>query len=149
MMKVAESYTCEKVCDFLREIGMDAYVREFREFSITGDVLLKAEQGQGLIDLGVINAIHRHKIYILFQRRLDGGANKIAKRYPVEEVVRFLHCTKMSEYAEMFLQNEIDGECLLEASEEALQSLGVNKHIHRLSIKSQFKKFTTPLYTTL
>ena len=147
-MKLAESYTCEQVCEFLCTIGMGEYVQEFKEFSITGDVLLKAEQGQGLIDLGVINAIHRLKIYILFQRHLD-GASKLAKRYPVEEVVRFLHCTKMSQYADMFEQNEIDGECLLEASEEALQALGVNKHIHRLSIKSQFKNYITPRYTTL
>ena len=148
MRKLAETYTCEQVCEFLCAIGMDAYVQEFREFSITGDILLKAEQGQGLIDLGVTNAIHRLKICILFQRRLD-GVSKLAKRYPVEEVVRFLHCTRMSEYAKMFEENEIDGECLLEASEEALQSLGVNKHIHRLSIKTQFKNFITPRYTTL
>ena len=148
MLKVAERYTCEQVCEFLSSIGMDVYVQEFQDFSITGDVLLKAGQGQGLIDIGVTNAIHRLKIYILFQHHLD-GASKVAKLFPVEEVVRFLHCTRMSEYADTFQQNEIDGECLLEASEEALQALGVDKLIHRLSIKSQFKNFITPRYTTL
>lgn len=146
--RLAQSYTCEQVCGFLDEIGLQEYVSQFEEYGITGEVLLDAGQGKGLEDLGVVDPLHRLKIYVLFRRKLD-GISKIAKRCPVEEVVRFLHSIKMSEHVEKFEENSIDGELLLEATQEALAKLGVTKHIQRISIMTNFKNYINPRSTTL
>ena len=120
----------------------------FKDLDISGDVLLMAGQGAGLEDLGVTNPLHRLKISILFRRQLE-GVGKIAKRYPVEEVIRFLNAHKMNEFVEKFKEEQIDGEMLLDASEEVLNELGIQKHIQKLALKSNFKKYITPRFTTL
>ena len=136
------------MCEFLREIGLEQYVGKFEEYGITGDVLYKAGQGKGLEELGVIDALHRLKISVLFRRKLE-GESKVFKRYPVEEVVRFLNMHNMREYVERFEAEGIDGELLLEATDAALVDLGVEKQIHRITIMSKFKNYVTPQYTTL
>lgn len=146
--RMAEACTPPQVLSFLQSIGMDEYVSAFKEMDIAGDVLLMAGQGTGLGDLGVTNPLHRLKISVLFRRQLE-GVGKVAKRYPVEEVVRFLHAHKMSEFVGMFEQHCIDGEMLMEASEDALNELGVTKQIQKLALKSSFKKYITPRFTTL
>jgi hypothetical protein len=146
--KLAEGYTCEKVCEFLVQIGLKGYVPQFEEYGITGEILLNAGQGKGLEELGVVDPIHRLKIYILFRRQLE-GISKIAKRFPVEEVIRFLHSIKMSEHVEKFEENQIDGEMLMEITEETLEALGVTKHIQRISIVTNYKNYIRPRFTTL
>lgn len=136
------------MCDFLREQGLEQYVPKFEEYSITGDVLYKAEQGRGLEELGVTDALHRLKIFVLFRRKLE-GESKLYKRYPVEEVVRFLNMHNMREYVNRFEAEAIDGELLLESNDDALVVLGVDKQIHRITIRSKFKGYVTPQYTTL
>ena len=140
--------SCEQVCDFLRQIGLEQYVPKFEEYSITGDVLYRAGQGSGLEELGVMDALHRLKISVLFRRTLE-GESKVFKRYPVEEVVRFLNMHNMPEYVERFEKEGIDGELLLEATDDALIALGVEKQIHRITIRSKFTNYVTPQYTTL
>ena len=121
---------------------------QFEEYGITGEILLDAEQGKGLEDLGVDNPLHRLKICVLFRRKLD-GISKIAKRYPVEEVARFLHSIKMSEHVQKFEENNIDGELLVEATHDALACLGVTKQIQRITIMNNFKNYIFPRSTTL
>ena len=145
-MKKAANYSCEALCDFLEKIGMEEYVQNFEEYSISGDILLSA--GQKLDGLGINNPLHCLKICILFRRELE-GLSKIAKKFPVEEVVRFLHSIKMNEHVQSFQEHGIDGELLLEASEEVLEELGVKNHIQRLSIKMRFVDYVTPRNTTL
>ena len=125
---------------------MEEYVQNFQDFSVSGDILLSA--GQDLNDLGIENALHCLKISILFQRQLE-GLSKVAKKFPVEEVVRFLHSVKLSEHVASFQEQEIDGEFLLAASEKVLEVLGVKNHIQRLSIKKRFADYVTPRSTTL
>lgn len=145
---MAESYSPQQVQDFLTSIGMGEYIPAFKELDISGDVLLMSGQGRGLEELGVKNPLHRLKISILFRRQLE-GLGKIAKRYPVEEVARFLHAHKMSEFVEKFEEEKIDGEMLMEAPDEVLDELGVKKHIQKLALKTNFKKYITPRFTTL
>lgn len=146
--RLAESFTCEQVCGFLDEISLGEYKPQFEEYSITGDLLLNAGKGKGLEELGVVNPLHRLKISVLFRRKLE-GVSKLAKRYPVEEVVRFLHSIKMSQHVESFEKNNIDGELLMEASHEVLEVLGVTKEIQCITILANFKKYTNPRSTTL
>ena len=94
------------------------------------------------------NPLHRLKISLLFRRQLE-GIGKIAKRYPVEEVVRFLNANKMNKFVEMFEEHKIDGEMLMEASDDVLAELGIANQIQKLALKSNFKKYITPRFTTL
>ena len=125
---------------------MEDYVQNFQDLEMTGDILLSA--GQDLKDLGIENPLHCLKICILFQRQLE-GVSAVARKFPVEEVVRFLHSIKMSEYVPNFQEQGIDGEFMLAASEEVLEALGVKNHIQRLSIKKRFEDYVTPRSTVL
>ena len=125
---------------------MEEYVQNFEEYGITGDILFSA--GQKLDGLGITNPLHCLKICILFRRQLE-GLSRMAKKFPVEEVVRFLNSIKMNEHVQSFQEHGIDGELLHEASEEVLEALGVNNHIQRLSIKMRFADYVTPRSTTL
>lgn len=144
--KRATSYTTEALCAFLEKIGLEVYTQNFEDFYITGDTLLDA--GQNLSDLGITNPLHSLQINVLFKRELE-GVGQLAKRFPVEEVGRFLHSIKMSEYVKPFEEHKIDGEILMEASEEVLEVLGVKNHIQRLTIKNRFGEYIIPRYTTL
>ena len=146
--KLAQAFTCEQVCTFLKGIGLDEYILQFEDYSINGEILLAAGQGKGLEELGVVNPLHRLKIFILFRRQLE-GASKIAKRFPVEEVIRFLCSIKMNEHVEKFKEHQIDGEMLLEATNDALEAIGVTKQIQRITIVSNFKNYINPRHTTL
>ena len=144
----AEAYSPQQVLDFLTSIGLEEYIPAFKECDISGEILLQAGHGKALEDIGVTNALHRLKISILFRRQLE-DISKIAKRYPTEEVVRFLHNNRMSEFVDKFEKNQIDGEMLMEASDEVLDELGVRKHIQKISLRTNFKKYITPRFTTL
>ena len=94
------------------------------------------------------SALHRLKIHILFRRRLE-GVGKVAKRYPVTEVIRFLHANRLSDLVETFEKHQIDGEILMEASDEVLEELGIEKQIQRIALMTHFRNYITPCYTTL
>ena len=136
------------MCEFLKEIGLEEYIPKFGEYGIVGEVLLQAGQGKGLEEIGVTSALHRLKIHILFRRRLE-GVGKVAKRYPVTEVIRFLHANRLSDLVETFEKHQIDGEILMEASDEVLEELGIEKQIQRIALMTHFRNYITPRFTTL
>ena len=63
--------------------------------------------------------------------------------YPVSVVLEFLEAQKMTEYMKAFHDHGIDGDILLEANDAVLNELGVTKALHKVKLKTKFKKFTS------
>ena len=58
-----------------------------------------------------------------------------AENYTPEHVIQFLKEIGLSHHVAAFSENEIDGDLLLESTDEILEELGVNSAVERLKIK--------------
>ena len=119
---------------------MDQYATAFEEYEINGELLIQFQDGD-LEDLGVNNPLHRLIIRMCF-RRLVLGSEEFASRYPPQAVAQFLDANKqLKQFSRSFLENAIDGELLLNASDDVLQKLGVEKGVHMRMIRTKFKSW--------
>ncbi len=81
----------------------------------------------------------RLRISTYFRRHVVKSEG-LAELYPVEVVVQFLEVTRpLQQFAASFGENKIDGELLLNASDEVMAELGVEKGVHKLMIRQKFK----------
>ena len=67
--------------------------------------------------------------------------SEIAKSVDKDGIKKFLHHIKLSQYIELFLNNDIDGNMLVALSQEDLKDLGVNNKFHRTKIIVQFQSY--------
>ena len=64
-----------------------------------------------------------------------------AARYSVEQVGEFLKSIGMGQYVEIFAENEMSGEMMLEADDKDLEEIGVESRLHRIKIMVLFKRY--------
>ena len=64
-----------------------------------------------------------------------------AAGYSVEQVGEFLESIGMSQYVEIFAENEMNGEMMLEADDKDLEEIGVESRLHRIKIMVLFKRY--------
>lgn len=70
--------------------------------------------------------IEQLRCHTLYHRHLSGRRSKLADQCPVEKVVQFFEKHKvLRDKASLIEENKIDGEMLLQASEEAIEELGI------------------------
>ena len=67
-----------------------------------------------------------------------GCAKDFAKSYSVRQVCNFLKEIKLSQYEQIFLDNQIDGSRLFVYNEEDLEEIGVEKTHHQILITQLF-----------
>lgn len=63
----------------------------------------------------------------------------MASRLTVNDVTEFLKEIKLQELVGLFRDNDVDGELLIELSDDDLKGLGVKNGFHRRKIKTKFK----------
>lgn len=71
----------------------------------------------------------------------------LVKNWSVDIVIQWLEFIGMIQYANIFLENRIDGSCLISIKEKDLQNMGVTSKGHRMSIREgieKVKKFSQP-----
>ena len=134
-LKSTQEHSIEKVTDFLRRTpDMEQYVPYFEKKQIDGDLLLAATD-EILQELGIDSAFHRLKIRVCFQREVR-GPSALALKYPVDVVVDLLKANNMDAKYQLVLEtHKIDGELLIEASDQVLQEIGIRSLIHQRNIK--------------
>lgn len=134
----AKQYSVGDLVTFLQSIQLDQYATAFEDFEINGELLVQFSDSD-LKDIGIASALHRLKISTFF-RRLVTGSHELADRFPVESVVKFLNENRqLKQFASSFELNGIDGELLLNASDEVMRELGVEKGVHIRMIVTKFK----------
>lgn len=118
---------------------MEQYMSYFEEKQIDGDLLLAATD-EVLQELGIDSAFHRLKIRIWFQREVR-GPSALALQYPVGVVVALLKANNMDAKYQLVLEtHKIDGELLVEASDQVLREIGIKSRIHQHNIKKLIQK---------
>lgn len=139
-LKSTQEHSVEKVIDFLRRTpDMEQYISYFEKKQIDGDLLLAATD-EVLQELGIDSAFHRLKIRICFQREVR-GPSALALQYPVGVVVALLKANNMDAKYQLVLEtHKIDGELLVEASDQVLREIGIKSRIHQHNIKKLIQK---------
>lgn len=138
MQRLAKSYPLTDVVAFLNCKQLGHYASIFEEFDINGELLIQFHDDE-LRDIGIESALDRLRIATYFRRHV-AKSEGLAELYPVEDVVQFLQGTRpLQQFAASFGENRIDGEMLLNASDEAMTELGVEKGVHKLMIRQKFK----------
>ena len=113
---------------------MEQYVLYFEDKQIDGDLLLAATD-EILQEIGIESALDRLKIRIYFQREIR-GPSALAQKYPVDVVVALLKENNMdAKYQRVLDTHKIDGELLVEASDQVLREIGIKSRIHQRNIK--------------
>lgn len=138
MQRLAKSFPLSEVVAFLHSKDLGHYANIFEEFDINGELLIQFHEDE-LRDIGIESALDRLRISTYFRRHV-AKSEGLAELYPVEVVVQFLQDTRpLQQFAASFRENRIDGEMLLNASDEVMGELGVEKGVHRLMIRQKFK----------
>ena len=70
--------------------------------------------------------IEQLRCHVLYHRHLSGRRSRLAEQCPVEKVVHFFEKHRvLRDKSNLIEQNNIDGEMLLQASQEAIGELGI------------------------
>lgn len=138
MQRRAKNYPLKEVLAFLEIRGLGRYSNIFEEYDINGELLIQFQDDE-LCDIGIESALDRLRISTYFRRHVVKSEG-LAELYPVEVVVQFLQETRtLQQFATSFGENKVDGELLLNASDEVMAELGVEKGVHKLMIWQKFK----------
>lgn len=115
------------------------YKDKFEEMDINGELLVVFRDKE-LQEIGTDSALDRLRITTYFKRMVNKKPGAIAEMYPVEAVFQFLSETKpFQQFASTFKDQGIDGELLLNASDDVMKELGVTTGVHRLMLRQKFK----------
>ena len=80
-----------------------------------------------------------YNVLLIFSTVLD--VQDVTKDVTVNKVIEFLIHSKLEQYVDAFEEYEIDGELLIQASDEELEEIGVSNPLHRLKIRIGFRRF--------
>ena len=61
-------------------------------------------------------------------------------RMTTEEVIQWLHSIKLSKYADIFKENDVDGELLTWCTLQTLEEMGIKKDLDRKKILLHFRR---------
>ena len=68
---------------------------------------------------------------------------QLAKQYTVGDLVSFLQSIHLDQYATAFEDYDINGELLIEFSDDDLKDIGITSALHRLKISTFFRRLVT------
>ena len=123
---------------FLETRGLQRYTKIFEDFDINGELLIIFKD-EDLFGMGIESPLDRLRISTYFRRHVVKSEG-LAELYPVETVVQFLKENRaLQQFASTFEEQRIDGELLLNASDDVMNELGVKKSVHKLMIRQKFK----------
>lgn len=138
VQQMASRYTCQDVVTFLESIQLGQYAIVFKEYEINGELLIEFGDDE-LKEMGIFSPLHRLKIRVCFQR-LVLGSQEIVDQYPPSAVAHLLEeNAQLKKFSTSFIENGIDGELLLNASDEVLRELGVEKGVYMHMIRNKLK----------
>ena len=133
----------EKLAIFLEQIKMPPQCAKIvREKKLKGFTLVKASD-KVLSQIGMQSAISRLRFRVLFERELTGMISELAQKCGVEKVIDFCRRDTVlddDKIVEAIRENEIDGEMLLRADEDALEELEIPA-LGQAVIESNLKEF--------
>ena len=138
MLRRAKDLSLTDILEFLDKWELGDYKKIFIELDINGHCLIQF-QDEELKEMGISSSLDRLRIITYFKRMVIKSSG-IADLYPVDYVFQFMRETKpFHQFAVTFKEEKIDGELLLNASDEVMKELGVATGVHKLMLRQKFK----------
>ena len=138
MQRRAKDLTPTGVLEFFDQWDLGRYKEKFEEMDINGELIVF--QDKDLQETGIESVLDRLRIITYFKRLVMKKSSGIAKLYPVDAVFQFRNETKpFQQFAATFKEQSIDGELLLNASDDVMKELGITTGVHRLMLRQKFK----------
>ena len=138
LQRLAKRVSVEQVVEFLTSVQLDQYATTFEESEISGELLVQF-QDEELEEMEIDSPLDRLKIIVYFKRylmQLEGIVHEVS---PPNKVAKILEeYRQLRPYAKAFLENGVDSDIILSASDKVFLELGVEKGAHRLMIRSKF-----------
>ena len=141
VLALAEKDSANELAEYLKTIGMEDFVEAVLEEDVTGEMAI-GEDGEEIMtkDHGM-SAVTFLRFRVLYRRHLLQRKSELAKRCPVETVVKFFEQFSVLEnHVNVIKENDLDGEMLLEAPRGVFDELGISA-TGRNKIQKKLKEF--------
>jgi len=128
-------WSVDTLCTWLECIGLGQYCGEVQRHIGTGADLARLASADMEAKLGIKQPLHRKKLLLAIQAKVDVNRPDPAGQLDCSWVVRWLDDVGLPQYKETFLESRVDGRLLNLLTVEDLSYLKVNNLLHHLSIK--------------
>ena len=128
-------WSVDMLCTWLETIGLGQYTGEVQRHIGTGADLAKLGGGDLDSRLGIRNPLHRKKLILAMQAKIDTKRPDPAGNLDCAWVVRWLDDIGLPQYKEMFVECRVDGRLLNLLTIDDLSYLKVSNLLHHYSIR--------------
>jgi len=128
-------WSVDMLCTWLETIGLGQYTGEVQRHIGTGADLAKLGGGDLDYKLGIRNPLHRKKLILAMQAKIDLKRPDPAGNLDCGWVVRWLDDIGLPQYKETFLECRVDGRLLNLLTVDDLSYLKVTNLLHHHSIR--------------
>ena len=128
-------WSVDMLCTWLETMGLGQYTGEVQRHIGTGADLAKLGGTELDVKLGIKNPLHRKKLILAMQAKIDPKRPDPAGALDCAWVVRWLDDIGLPQYKESFLECRVDGRLLNLLTVDDLGYLKVSTLLHHCSIR--------------
>lgn len=128
-------WSVDMLCSWLETIGLGQYTSEVQRYIGTGADLARLGGADLDAKLGIRNPLHRKKLVLAMQAKIDPNRPDPAGDLDCAWVVRWLDDIGLPQYKETFLECRVDGRLLNLLTVDDLCYLRVSSLLHHCSIR--------------
>ena len=128
-------WSVDMLCSWLETIGLGQYTSEVQRYIGTGADLARLGGADLDAKLGIRNPLHRKKLVLAMQAKIDPNRPDPAGELDCAWVIRWLDDIGLPQYKETFLECRVDGRLLNLLTVDDLCYLRVSSLLHHCSIR--------------
>jgi SAM domain (Sterile alpha motif) len=128
-------WSVDMLCSWLETIGLGQYTSEVQRYIGTGADLARLGGADLDAKLGIRNPLHRKKLILAMQAKIDPNRPDPAGELDCAWVIRWLDDIGLPQYKETFLECRVDGRLLNLLTVDDLCYLRVSSLLHHCSIR--------------
>jgi hypothetical protein len=128
-------WSVDMLCTWLETLGLGQYTSEVQRYIGTGADLARLGGADLDAKLGIRNPLHRKKLILAMQARIDPNRPDPAGALDCAWVIRWLDDIGLPQYKESFLECRVDGRLLNLLTVDDLCYLRVSSLLHHCSIR--------------
>jgi len=128
-------WSVDTLCSWLETIGLGQYTGEVQRHIGTGKDLARLANNDMDLKLGIRNPLHRKKLLLAIQAKVDPNRPDPAGSLDCSWVVRWLDDVGLPQYKDSFLESRVDGRLLNLLTVDDLSYLKVTNLLHHYSLR--------------
>lgn len=128
-------WSVDTLCSWLETIGLGQYCGEVQRHIGTGKDLARLAANDMDTKLGIRHPLHRKKLVLAIQAKVDPNRPDPAGQLDCSWVVRWLDDVGLPQYKDTFLESRVDGRLLNLLTVDDLSYLKVSNLLHHYSLR--------------